>query len=102
MRRATVAVWLTVLAVIGLAVLPLLLVDGDFGGTDAVATERVAADHPGYQPWASPLFEPSAEVASGLFALQAAIGAGYLGYYIGVARTRQRLAGKTDQAPGQR
>jgi cobalt/nickel transport protein len=98
-KRATLVGWLTALAIVGLAVLPLVLVDGEFGGADAVATERIAEDHPGYQPWARPLFEPSAEVISGLFALQAAIGAGFFGYYVGVARTKHRLAGHSGPAP---
>ncbi|HXV93977.1 MAG TPA: energy-coupling factor ABC transporter substrate-binding protein [Pseudonocardia sp.] len=88
-------------AVVALAVGPLLFVDGEFGGADGVATERIAADHPGHEPWAAPLLEPSQEVASGLFALQAAIGAGFLGYYVGVARTRRRLARGPD-APADR
>nr|WP_211176730.1 energy-coupling factor ABC transporter substrate-binding protein [Pseudonocardia acidicola] len=83
--------WLLVLAVVALAGLPLLVVDGEFGGADGVAAEQIAADHPDYRPWFAPLFSPSAEVASGLFALQAAVGAGFLGYYFGAARTKRRL-----------
>lgn len=42
----------------------------------------------------NPLHEPpSDEVASGLLALPAALGAGLVGYYFGVARTRRRLGG---------
>ncbi|MQA14318.1 MAG: energy-coupling factor ABC transporter substrate-binding protein [Pseudonocardiaceae bacterium] len=99
MKRATLLAWLTGLAVIALAVLPLMLVDGDFGGSDGVATERIDADHPNYQPWAAPLFDPPAEVSTGLFAMQAALGAGFLGYYVGVATTKRRLAGGPDPAP---
>lgn len=84
-----------VLAVIALAVLPLVLHSGggaQFGGSDGQAEEQIAADNPGYQPWFSAIYEPpSAEIESGLFALQAALGAGFLGYYFGVARTRRRL-----------
>jgi cobalt/nickel transport protein len=40
---------------------------------------------PGYEPWTTPVWEPpSSEIASLLFALQAALGAGFLGYYFGV------------------
>ncbi|WP_214371267.1 energy-coupling factor ABC transporter substrate-binding protein [Pseudonocardia sp. H11422] len=99
MKRSTLVNWLIVLAVVVLAGLPLLFVEGEFGGADGIAAEQIAADHPDYQPWFAPLFEPSAEVASGLFALQAAIGAGVIGYYFGVARTKRRLsAQRIDQA----
>ena len=47
---------------------------------------------PGYQPWFAPLIEPaSSEIASLLFALQAAFGAGVIGYWLGCAVTRDRL-----------
>jgi cobalt/nickel transport protein len=83
--------WLLVLAVVVLAAVPLLFVgsDTEFGGADGVAVERI--DESDYEPWFAPLFEPSAETASGLFALQAALGAGVLGYVFGVIRTRRRL-----------
>lgn len=97
MKRSTLVNWLLVLAVVAIAAFPLLFVRGDYGGADGIAAEQIAADHPDYQPWASALFEPSPEVGSGLFAAQAAIGAGIIGYYFGVARTKRRL-GAT--APG--
>lgn len=89
MTRSTVVNWVLVLVVVVLAALPLVLVDGEFGGADGVAVEQI--DATGYQPWSAPLFEPAAETASGLFALQAALGAGVLGYVLGVLRTRSRL-----------
>ncbi|MGP4007746.1 energy-coupling factor ABC transporter substrate-binding protein, partial [Streptomyces sp. 4N124] len=55
--------------------------------TDTAITEI----EPDYEPWFSPLYEPpSAEIESGLFALQAAIGAGALAYYFGVRRGRRQ------------
>ncbi|MFC5994774.1 energy-coupling factor ABC transporter substrate-binding protein [Pseudonocardia hispaniensis] len=96
MTRATLVNWLLVLGVILLAAVPLMVVGGEFGGADELAAQRIAADHPDYRPWATALFEPSAEVTSGLFALQAAIGAGVLGYYFGVARTKRRLRRESD------
>ncbi|MFH5186105.1 energy-coupling factor ABC transporter substrate-binding protein [Paenibacillus sp. TAB 01] len=69
--------------VILLAVLPLLLVNGDFGGADDAAEQVIAELHPSYKPWFAPLLEPPAETESMLFALQAAIGAGVIGYAIG-------------------
>ncbi len=78
---------LIVLTVVLLAALPLVLVGGDFGGSDGVAVERI--DATGYVPWSTPLFEPTPETASGLFALQAALGAGVLGYVLGTYRARR-------------
>ncbi|HVL85720.1 MAG TPA: energy-coupling factor ABC transporter substrate-binding protein [Pseudonocardia sp.] len=84
---------LLVLAVLVLAAVPLVFVGSatEFGGADGVAAETIETDNPEFEPWADPLFEPEAETASGLFALQAAIGAGVLGYVFGVVRTRRRL-----------
>jgi cobalt/nickel transport protein len=91
--------WLLVLGAVVLAAAPLLFVhsDTEFGGADAMAVERIDEAH--YEPWFPPLFEPSAETASGLFAVQAAIGGGVLGYVFGVVRTRRRSAQAGRQQP---
>jgi cobalt/nickel transport protein len=70
-------------AVVLLAVLPLLFVNGDFGGADGAAEEMITELHPTYEPWFSPLLEPPGETESMLFALQAALGAGFIGYVLG-------------------
>ncbi len=90
MSRFSILNWLLVLGVMLLAAVPLLVTgsDTEFAGADGAAVERI--DESGYQPWLAPLFEPSPEVASGLFALQAAIGGAVLGYVFGVVRTRRR------------
>lgn len=60
-----------------------------FGGTDSVVTEQI--EEGGYEPWFSPIFEPgSGEIESGLFALQAALGAGIAGYALGNLRGRKK------------
>ncbi|HEV7872434.1 MAG TPA: energy-coupling factor ABC transporter substrate-binding protein [Modestobacter sp.] len=91
-RHLTTA--LLVLAVIALFAVP-LLVDGgssEYAGTDSQATELVQESAPGYEPWFESVFSPgSTEIESGLFALQAALGAGLLGYVLGRLRGR-RLA----------
>lgn len=92
MSRFSLVNWMLVLGVVVLAVVPLAIgSDTEFAGADGIAVERI--DESDYRPWFAPLFEPSAETASGLFALQAAVGGGVLGYVFGVARTRRRNAG---------
>ena len=94
---------LILLAVIVLAVAPLWIVDTPepdaqgntpeiFLGADDKAKNAIGEIAPDYAPWFEPLFEPpSGEIASLLFALQAALGAGFLGYYLGAARAREKL-----------
>jgi cobalt/nickel transport protein len=91
------------IAVVLLSVLPLWLVqrpapDADgkpvaiFAGADEKARDLVGKIDPDYTPWFEPLIEPaSGEIASLLFALQAALGAGFIGYYLGVSVTREKL-----------
>jgi cobalt/nickel transport protein len=87
--RSTVVNILLVVAVVALFAVPVLFVPGEYAGSDGQAGEAIEAT--GYQPWFSPVWEPpSGEIESGIFAMQAAAGAGVLGYCIGVARTRSR------------
>lgn len=73
--------------VVALAILPLYLHSGgpaEFGGADGEAQNAITEISPDYQPWAIPLWTPpSKEIESLLFALQAAIGAGLVGFYFG-------------------
>ena len=67
--------------------------DGEEGfvGTDSSATEQIEKANPDYEPWFTPVFEPSSgAVESGLFALQAALGAGVLGFALGALWQRSR------------
>jgi cobalt/nickel transport protein len=88
-------------AVAALVVAPIALNTGKgkaepFSGSDSQAEQSIVDNHPDYQPWFHSLYTPpSSEVESGLFALQASLGAGFLGYYFGAARTRRRLTDPT-------
>ena len=90
----TTAIWkknlLLILLVIVLAVAPLYLRRGAaFGGADGEAMDAVETIHPGYESWAKPLLEPaSGEIESLLFALQAALGAGVVGFVLGRVTAR--------------
>ena len=88
---------LLLLAVAVLAVGPLLLHRDDgaeFAGSDDQATKLIEHSAPGYRRWAEPVWKPpSGEIESLLFALQAALGAGVLGYYFGRRRATAELGG---------
>ena len=94
-------VWIIALCIVVLTVAPLLFVrapavgpDGKaqalFGGSDDAARDAITVIAPHYRPWFAPLMEPGPEIASMLFALQAAIGAGVIGYWLGASVTRHR------------
>jgi cobalt/nickel transport protein len=69
-----------------------------FRGADDQAKDVISELAPGYRPWFKPLMEPpSGEIGSLLFALQASLGAGFIGYYLGVSTTRARMM-RQDQA----
>lgn len=87
---------LMILAIVFLASLPLVLHSPHagakvFGGADDKAKEVVANLQPDYTPWAQPLWNPpSSEIATLLFSLQAALGAGVIGYYLGYLKGRRK------------
>lgn len=93
--------WLLAIAVIVLAVMPLLFVRGaKFAGSDEQAEGAIKEIHPTYEPWFQPLFEPaSGEIESLLFATQAALGAGVIGYAIGLYKGRSEP--RRDEGSGQ-
>ena len=64
---------------------------GEFEGADGQAEGTISEVSPDYEPWFEPLSpELPGEVESGVFALQAGIGGGIVGYGLGVLRTRSR------------
>ena len=101
---------LLILGVVVLALVPLWIVekpaagpDGEevaiFGGSDDKAKNLIGEIRPDYQPWFEPLVEPaSGEIASMLFALQAALGAGFIGYYVGAGVTREKMRREQEKA----
>ena len=89
MKRTNLLLLATVLV---LSVIPLLLPVPDgmsepFPGADDQGKAAIVASHPDYKPWFTPLWEPpSEEIVNLMFALQGALGAGLLAYYIGLRR----------------
>jgi len=63
-----------------------------FTGSDDQAKNAISTIDPSYKPWAKSLMEPpSGEIESLLFSLQAALGAGFIGYWYGRSSTRARM-----------
>jgi cobalt/nickel transport protein len=101
--------WLILAAIVLLTALPLWLVprpaagpDGKpgeiFGGSDNKAQQAISQIAPDYKPWFAPVIEPaSAEIASLLFALQAALGAGAIGYWLGASVMRDKMRKQADR-----
>jgi cobalt/nickel transport protein len=95
-------------AVVALTALPLLWVGhgpvddtgtaGElFEGADSRAQQAITRIAPDYKPWFSPVLEPSSnEIASLLFALQAALGAGVIGYWLGVSKAQAKARAAAD------
>ncbi|MDB9314977.1 energy-coupling factor ABC transporter substrate-binding protein [Spirulina sp. CS-785/01] len=81
--------WWIILTVLALAILPLIFVRGEYGGADGEAEEAITEIQPDYQPWFGGVFEPpSGEIESLLFVSQAALGAGVIGYAVGLYKGR--------------
>ncbi|MBW4671041.1 MAG: energy-coupling factor ABC transporter substrate-binding protein [Cyanomargarita calcarea GSE-NOS-MK-12-04C] len=92
--------WLLVCSVIVLAAAPLVFIKGaEFSGADGQAEKAITEIQPEYKPWFNSLIElPSGEVESLMFAVQAAAGAGVVGYVIGLykGRSEQRKNENSD------
>lgn len=84
---------LLIALVVVITVVPLFIVnDSEFGGADGKAEEAISEVSPNYEPWFTSFWEPpGGETESLLFALQAAIGSGFLGYYFGYKRGRAKV-----------
>ncbi len=90
--------WMVTLILVGLvvvlAVVPLFLNPGsEFGGADGEAEAAITEINPEAEPWFEPLWAPpGGETESLLFALQAALGASFIGYYLGLKRGERKGA----------
>lgn len=74
-----------------LIITPLVLnATAEYGGADGEAEGLITQINPDYEPWFNSLYEPpSGEIESLLFSTQAAIGAGFIGYYLGVKKGKK-------------
>jgi cobalt/nickel transport protein len=79
-----------------LTLIPLLTIKTPGGGTDNQAQGVIEQIAPDYQPWFESLFTPGGGSESLLFALQAALGAAVIGYYVGFVRTKRAATPPTN------
>ncbi len=81
--------------VAAISVIPLVFVKGEYGGADDKAETVITEIDESYTPWASSPYEPaSGEIESLLFALQAAIGAGIIGFGFGRLSAKSKAGEK--------
>lgn len=82
--------WILLLLTVALIIVPLVLNSGaEYGGSDGEAESLITEIHPTYEPWFNSFYEPpSGEIESLLFSTQAALGAGFIGYYLGSRKRR--------------
>lgn len=89
-KKANKNNFIMLLIAVALIVVPLVLKPGaEYGGADGQAEDAITEISPDYKPWFSSLYEPpSGEIESLLFATQAALGAGIIGYYLGSRKAK--------------
>lgn len=97
LKNTTKNIILILVLIIMLAVPLFTLKDAAFEGADGQAEEVITEINPNYEPWFSPLIEPaSGEIESLLFALQAALGAGVIGYFYGFVKGKRSAQEESD------
>ena len=85
-----VAVSIILIGIVSLFTPKLLGITPQWGGSDDAAGKLIEEINSGYEPWFTPVWEPpSEEIASLLFSLQSAIGAGIIGYIIGLYKGKE-------------
>lgn len=83
--------------VVLVTIIPLLFIKGEYGGSDDKAESIITAIDQNYKPWAQSLLKPvSSEIESMLFALQAAIGGGIIGFGFGRLSAKSKASTKSD------
>ncbi len=88
--------WWLVISFVVLATFPLIFVKGEYNGADGQAHDAIGEVQPEYKPWIEPFTEPaSGEVEGFFFAAQAGLGAGTIGYIIGLYKGRHSQKNQT-------
>ncbi len=63
--------------------------NSDFSGSDDGGGDVIGDVDPNYEPWFDNIWEPSGELQTLFFSLQAAIGALIIGYFLGSNKVRK-------------
>lgn len=94
-KRTLISIVLLLLCVV-IIIFPLMSIkDSEFGGADDKAEDVITEVDPDYEPWFDSIIElPGGETESMLFALQAALGAGVVGYGFGYYVSRKKYSKK--------
>lgn len=68
-----------------IVIIPLMFIgNSEFGGADGEAESTITEIDTDYEPWFKPIWEPpSGEIESLFFCVQAALGAGIVGFVLG-------------------
>jgi cobalt/nickel transport protein len=83
--------WLIAIAVLSLAFFPIFFIKGEYQGADDRSEAAIKSANADYHPWFEPILKPaSGEIETFLFATQAALGAGTIGYIIGLYKGRSQ------------
>jgi cobalt/nickel transport protein len=76
----------------------LVFVRGEYGVADGEAEVPIGELEPDYEPWFGSIIElPSGEIESLLFVSQAAIGAGVIGYVVGLYKGRTQKSNQEEK-----
>lgn len=83
--------YILIAAIAALIIPPLFIVKQPSTGSDDQAAMTVQALAPGYKPWFSPISKArNSDTHTVLFAFQAAVGAGFIVYYVVYSRARTK------------
>ena len=97
-QRRTV---IMLLIIIGLVAFPLLFESKAVSAPSSDDQGPAWILSTGYIPWVHPLWEPpNSDMEAGLFALQAAIGAGIMGYVFGIWHVQSNTRRKKEEQVG--
>ncbi len=91
-KKGSIKNLILIVIAVSLAAMPLFfLKKAEFAGTDDKAEKAILEIRSDYKPWFSSVWKPpSSEVESLIFSVQAALGAGLIGYYLGYVRGRKK------------
>lgn len=97
-KKPRVGIIIAVAVLVVLVWLPFAFAKGaEFGGADAKAMDLISEIAPAFEATAEPLIElPSSEIESLLFCVQAALGGGFIGFFIAYVIYRPKRGAKDE------